>query len=286
MSKGIILVALGYPLYGTYALNLAMSIKAYDSIPIMLIHDKQSIAHLTKEEKALFDTMQVADEADYTVNGQKQYQRMKLCAYKYSPFDQTLYMDVDNIMFPKKKVSDLLVHLDKMPFFIGLNGHYNPLTRQKTSSNYTYWEEPRKIAAYYNLRNKLPQTVSGMFYFAKGAFCEKIFARALEIYNDPKAPCIAWANGKPDEFCFNVALSESNYNQQDSHLVYFDKINGIISRQAMYNNFWGLAVGGNKLDEKISSLYDELVDLFSEWFGFKGRHHIQKFELIPERNKF
>jgi hypothetical protein len=282
-KSGIILAALGYEIYGTCALNLAMSIKAHDQdVEIILIHDNVATAHLTKEELGIFNKLKIADPIDYTLK-EAEFQRIKLCVDKYTEFEGTLYLDVDNLWFPKKQISNLIDALESKDFFIGKNGQYNPKSRIRSSATYTYWEEPAKIVNYFNLKNNLPQTISGAFWFKKTEFTQKVFDRAREIYNDPAAPCMKWANGKPDEYCFNVALSELNYEQQDSHLVYFDKINGNLNRRQIYDNFWGMAIGGNKLSSALTSLYNELVDLYCLAFDFKPRYCVNKDKVISER---
>lgn len=264
-----------------------MSLKAYEpTIEICLAHDEKAIRHLNEKERALFDHFIAVDPSDYMVDGKPQYQRLKLCAYKYSPFDCSLYIDVDTIWFPEKKVSDLIGHLIPYDFYIGKNTEHDPKNKFKIS-NYTYWENPDRIAKHFGLTNPIPQTVSGLFWFKKCDWCERLFKRCLEVYADKSAPCRKWANGKPDEYCFNVALSESNYKQKNSHFVYFDKINGIITRDQMYDNFWALAAGGNKLIDVVRSLYNDLVNIYEKIF-ITGviRLHVDKVAVIKERRTF
>jgi hypothetical protein len=266
-----------------------MSLKAYEpSIFIHLVHDEKAIANLTEKEIDLFDSLAVANPRDYTVKGEKQYQRMKLCVSKYTPFENTLYIDVDTLWFPGKKVSELVSSLMAHDFFIGKNADYDVSDKKKYIS-YTFWEEPGRICRYFKLK-KLPQTISGVFWFKQTEFTSKVFARALEIYNDPKAPCRRWANGKPDEYCLNTALSEMNFEQENAHLVYFDKTNGEIPRKAMYNNFWGIALGGNRLSDEVRRLANELVDYYhSEQFAFNmefKRPYLDKAAVIKERRNF
>lgn len=264
-----------------------MSLRANEpSLNICLVHDKKSIEHLTEEEEGLFNYMAVADESDYTIDGKKQYQFTKLLVDKYTPFENTLYIDVDTLFFPNKNISQLLSGLSAHDFFIGQNGAYNPLNKTRTNNNYTYWSEPGSISKYFGLKNNLPQTVSGVFYFKKCAFTEKIFSRAREVYKDRRAPVVKWANGRPDEYCYNVALSEAGYSQPNCHFVYFDKINGQMDRKKMYDNFWGIATGGNKLIDSVKNLNNELVTLYAEAFGFKPRLHVDKSKVITERRNF
>lgn len=281
MKPGIILIAGGYPLYGTCALNLAISIKAYDqTVPIILVHDEQSIEHLTEKELGVFDILKTADPADYVIGETKQYQRLKLCVDKYSDFDYTLYIDVDTIWFPRKKISDLIDKLKAYEFFIGQNGHYDPNTGIKSTQTYTFWEEPKTICDYFGIKNKLPQTVSGVFWFKKGEFSDRVFNRGREIYDDPNVPCKPWANGKPDEYCFNVALAEGGHNQQDSHIVFFDRINGALNSKQIYSSFWGLAIGGTKISDHMRGIYDGLVKLYAKVFEIEPRYCQNKSGLV------
>lgn len=267
-----------------------MSLKAYDpGVQIALVHDSSAISHLSKEEKNLFDQFIIADPQDYTIDGKTQYQRVKLCLDKYTPFDGSLYIDVDTIWFPKKKISDLLQNLEEFDFYIGKNGEYNPASRTGTGQNYTYWGRQHLIIRYHKLRNTLPQTVSGVFWFKKSVFSAEVFARAQAIYTDRMAPCVKWANGKPDEYCFNVALSEMAYSQKDAHFVYFDKINGQIDRERIFNNFWGMAAGGNKLAPKVADFYNDLVLMYQSAFSDtikEKRLHVDKVSVIKERRIF
>jgi hypothetical protein len=265
-----------------------MSIKACEpNIQVCLVHDENSIKHLDSEELNLFDIKKIADPQDYTIKGQNQYQVMKLCVNKYTPFKNTLYIDVDTLWFPNKNITDLLKNLLPFDFFIGKNGEYNPITRKKTLGNYTYWGDPAKISRYFKLQYPLPQTISGVFWFKKSDFCDKLFKRALQIYNDSLAPTRKWANGKADEYCFNVALSEMNYRQTNTHFVYFDKSNGLISREQMYNNFWGIAAGGNKLSVTVKEFCNDLINMYHSNFNFKTKRlHVDKADVINERKKY
>ena len=82
MKHGIIIIALGYPLYGNTAFNLALSIKSKcKDVPIALAieEDNLSISDLTEREVGFFDHYLTVPAKHYTVNGKKEYQRSKLC---------------------------------------------------------------------------------------------------------------------------------------------------------------------------------------------------------------
>lgn len=288
MKFGVCIIALGYEIYGNCAVNLAMSLKVYQrDLSITLLCEPQAIAHLTDQEKSFFDIIKQVDEADYLIGDTKQYQRVKLCVNKYTPYDYTFYMDADNIWFDKK-VSWLFGELCQKDFYIGLYGQYDVRTNKKTRIGYTYWSDNLKeLCSYFNITGVLPQTVSGFYYFRKCQWVDEMFSEALSIYDDQKAPVIRWAGGKPDEYCFNVALAKKNYIQDPFDVFYFDKINKVIDNDQIYKNFWGIATGGNIVSSNLIVLYNRLVNKYCAIFGItERRYHVNKIKVVPERKTF
>jgi len=292
MSKGIVIIALGYPLYGNAAFNLALSLKhTSPEIPIALVYETQSVSELSKRELAFFDEFIKLDEKFYTINGSKQYQRSKLCVNLIGNklgWTETMYMDADNLWFDKP-VSLLFEMMSKKQFYIGYNGDYNVITKQRTDRRYTYWAQKseKDVCKYHNITKTLPQTVSGFVYFKNGPEADAIFKKAREVYDDPNAPTITWAGGKPDEYCMNIALGLIDYKQEIKHIFYFDRINLNIRDEALPNLFWGFATGGNAVSHKLQHLFNKRVNLLCEKHEVPTRHyHIDKKDVIKERSKF
>lgn len=286
MDFGVCLIALGYEIYGNYALNLAISLKVYQpNTSITLLTEPQAIQHLTPKEKSLFDKIIIIPESEFTLNGVKQYQRVKLLVYKYTPYKRTFYFDSDNI-FLDKKISWLYGEVHDRKFHIGMFGSYDLATNKRTKNTYTYWcEDIQAVCKYYSI-SYLPQTVSGYYFFEKGE-ADSIFEEALKVYDDPKAPCVRWANGKPDEFCFNVALAKLGIRQDEFHVFYFDKINGHMEAKEVYSRFWGIATGGNRVSRNLVVIYNRLVDKYCIKSGIETRrYHVNKADVIPERKMF
>ena len=271
-----------------------MSLRAYDSaIEICVLHDDQSISHLTEKEKGIFNELIFIEPDAYTIAGSKQYQYLKLCADLYSPYDNTTVIDADTIWFPDKKFSWFLGEMIHREFWIGYNDEYNIAKRSARSMNYTFWapgttpnQAAEKVIDYHKLTNNLPQTVSGLFFFKKGKFAAEVFERARKVYNEP-SPNVPWANGKPDEYCFNVALSQMAYTQQPGHVVYFDKVCGKQSYESIYGNYWCMANGGARCEAFIVNLYNKLVKKYAVRLGYENLYfHQNKEESIPERKIF
>lgn len=293
MKYGIVIVALGYPLYGNAAFNLALSIKhTTPDVPIAIVYEPQSISKLTERELTYFDHFVELPESYYTVGGKKQYQRAKLCVNLITNklgWDYTIYMDSDNIWFDKP-VSWLFGQLCSRDFYIGYNGDYDVRTNKYTNKGYTYWalnDNIKGVCKYHNIENLLPQTISGFFYFKNGQKADETFKKARTVYDDPKAPTITWANGKPDEYCINIALAQENYKQEQAHVFYFDKINGSLREDAVKQRFWGFATGGNAVNPRLVHWFNQRVNVLCTIHKIDTRHyHIDKKDVILERSKF
>lgn len=281
---GIVIIALGYDLYGTCAYNLALSLKAYDSsIRVCLLYEPNAIKKLTQPELDYFDSMIQVDAADYKGG----YQRTKLCVYKYSPFDFTVYLDADTIWLPAKTPSHFIGECVHSQFKIGMYGGYEVRNNRETHSGYTFWGEPYSIVKHFGIKDYMPQTISGYFSFWKSEENAKLFEIALQVYDDETAPCKKWAGGKADEYCFNVAMGLLGMKQDKYNAIYFDKVDGKLPPDEIYKNFWGIAMGTHKVTDNLVVLYNQLVNKYSQIKGMDSRHyHIDKRDVIPERNIF
>lgn len=286
--NGVLIIALGYDLYGKCAYNLALSLKAYDdSIRVCILYEPSAISKLSQKELEFFDDHILIDPKDYTVNGKPQYQRAKLCAYKYSPYDFTMYLDADNIWLPEKKPSWLMGEFINNLFTIGMHGQYDVETGRNAKEGYMFWGEPRQIANYHGIKKTLPQSVSGFFCFKKDERIKQLFDLALVIYDDPNAPSVIWAQGKPDEYCFNVAMGLLGMSQKQLSVLHFDKIDGVLEPENIYRGFWGIAMGTHKVSPNLITLYNKLVNKYSIMAGMDSRHyHVDKRDVIPERKRF
>lgn len=287
MGFGVCIIALGYELYGTYALNLALSLKVYDQdCKIALLYSPEAIQHLTAEEKKFFDHFVPIPEGEYTTEGKKDYMGAKLLVNKYTPFTHTIYLDADNIWLDKK-VSWLFGEMYGKQFFIGMNAHWDVKKGNTNKHGYTYWcRDEREVIKHHNIQNILPQTVSGFFYFEKGVYADYVFKLAKEVHSDKAAPFSTFAGGMPDEYAFNVALGLLEHKQKEYNPVYFDKIHGALEGHEIYSNYWAIAVGGNRVTQRVKELYNRLVDKYTTMAGLSEKRYFQeKYKVIPERFK-
>ena len=99
MSKGILLVALGRD-YNKLAYNLTKSIKQYSNLDVAVITDSSD-----REFLDAFDEVIKPRACDYIEDKQFNPFKLKTFMYEYSPFDETIYLDVDAVCL--KDISSL-----------------------------------------------------------------------------------------------------------------------------------------------------------------------------------
>jgi len=97
-TKGILLIAIGGVSYAKWAANIAASLRFHShDVKIHLAHSEGFDNNFTEVEKErLFDSFSVIPKENYT-NGKGGFApgKCKLFMNEYTPFERTIYIDVD-----------------------------------------------------------------------------------------------------------------------------------------------------------------------------------------------
>src|SRR5688572_20063663 len=132
---GILIIATKHPMYGRMAYNLAATIKAGNKeCPVAVLHSGRGLQHLSEFNKEIFDYLIEMPEHDYRVG-------TKLFAIDYTPFENTLVIDADNLWFQKRNPVDLFKELENFDFsaisegMIDFSTGVNELDRKSTRLN-------------------------------------------------------------------------------------------------------------------------------------------------------
>lgn len=228
MERGILLISLGGSTYTGWAVNMAVSLRFHSpNIPICLVADDKTRSSLREYEYKLFDqVIEAKPEHYHSDTGSFAPGRMKLNMYGYSPFEQTIYLDIDGIV-----VKDIT------PLFEQLKG--NPVKSQvnsiSTEVNETWpcqWMSLKDTRFVYSLGEtfELPEINSSFMYFERCKEAETFFDMAKKCYiNDYKT---TWGNSFPDELAFNVAACKTKTNLrysevEDNPVVFLVKTNDL-----------------------------------------------------------
>jgi hypothetical protein len=316
-KQGIILLALGQPHYGNYAANLAMSIKFnLPDMPIALLHDDTAIRHISGDKRIkLFDQLVEVPKEIYQVNGESRYIRTKNFLYSLTPFEETLFLDADIVLFPNvaDSISKLINELSEFDFSVSSRGFYE---LDKLSDNtYSQWVKIEDVKKAYGLKKgRYYGLHSEFFWFKKTAKNDKFFSlvesitadfdsykvithdhsvhhSAISLINEVEVRRAVFASGTPDELPYAIAMAKmKQYPHKDNFTpIYWElaDYNKLIHKvKELYSQYIGLSWGGNRTPAETTKLYNLLVKFYTGKGGYKYFPLIAKKTFANGRNNF
>lgn len=280
MTRGVVLLAHGKRGYGFAAINMAFSIKKHspDTL-ITLFHDENVLSQIPEEYLKFIDTYVKLDEEFYET-GRIEPGRAKLLAVDKSPYDCTLYLDVDGLC-----VKDITTVFER------LKG--TPVTCQQMGEGY-YGDEDIKYDGWANheftfqffdlsIHTKWRTTQTSWFYVEKGT------PLLLELfrYYDKKYPLeklkYQWAGFIPDEIIWSGVMSKNNvelYGADD--IIYFGT--DFINHTEIVEKYFFLSLYGNgKGVTLVRPMYFELYDrVLHQMYDKEGMEHQFKCQFIMQ----
>jgi hypothetical protein len=280
MSRGIAILSLGNPIYGKFAINLACSLKHVEDCKIALIHTTSAIIDLSDEHECLFDQKILFDDNEVFINGKHQYQFAKFLLPKYSPFDETIFLDADTLWNSHKLLNGIFEYCQHNDVFMQIGGS------SERGTGYTFWGNVTDILHYYDLKI-IPCTYGGFIYFKKTPKAYEFFETAREIYLDENTPSnVEWAGGIADEYCFNISLALNYYNENwelDYLPIYFSPQCGVKYTTPIENDYAGMALSGNIVGGSLKTAYRMGVRRYSDLTKIKLFEVPNKKDVIRER---
>lgn len=291
-TKGILLVAAGHPYYGKMAAALAASIKTVDAEAVIcVVKAGRGLAHLTDDEWSLFDSVIDAPADSYTIDGvANKWIKIKTRMYDLSPFDETLYLDVDMVWMHRKKVSEIFAELEPVDFTIQNRGHID-LSEEAIDEKYSQWLNVSDVKEMYKIESgKYYSLHSEFVYFKKSEANKKYFNAVKKIYDKPKIETVEFAGAAPDEFAFAIAcILMKKYPHEDKYLpVYWHYLDPSNQQTSELSKFYcAYSVGGNILIGDMKKNYDRLARVGYNHFNLSYPFEaMDKKAFLTERNKF
>jgi len=286
--KGILLIALGHPNYGNMALNLAISLKNLSpEIPIALVYTESSISKLKHRPiEKYFDKLIPAPPCSYTCRGHTEYLKAKTWMYRLSPWDKTLFLDVDMIWLNNKPVSQLFNELEGVPFTFSNRG-YLDMEKAEENDAYSYWCNVNEVKQVYGIQTgKYYSLQSELVYFEKSEENKAYFERAINIYDEPGVKAFNFANGIPDELAFSIAcILENRYPHTTPFVpVYWEWAEKDYKLPFMVKDFYGYSAGGATFKNIVKGHYDTLARWHFQKAGQQYPYLLTtKRSYLPER---
>lgn len=273
--RGVLLLALGNPYYGNYAVQLARSIKAVSpNIHISIAYSNGVLSH----NKTLpFDAQIEVPKECYTTNGLPDYLKAKTYIYNLSPYDETIFLDADIIWLPEKPIEELFDECKGSKITISNKG------REKLSEakkGFIHWADPEHIREAYGNDGWLYNLASEFIYFERFDEVEELFDIAKEVYLRPGIEYKKFAFHLPDELAFEIAMIKTGlYPHKERFFPFYweqyEKKG--LKRYEMQKNYYGLSIGGNVLSDGEKKMYNELASIANAKFGISG--------CFPAKNK-
>ena len=283
-SRGILLIALGASEYGCMAANLAASIRYHDAdIPIHLVHSDSSIGHFTAAHCALFNSMQLCPPEYYTRAVSRppatshqpplEYIKAKTHIYDLSPFDETLFLDVDMYILPHIHMSAVMADLSAICDYTIENRGYVDLSLpdEQLNRNFSTWANILDVKHHYKTSGRFYHLHSEFIFFKKNEANRKFFDTVREVYDTRPVSWVVFDGAVPDEYAFDIATCiTGHYPHRDDYIaIYWHGMDGRLDwNKKVVKNYIGFSLGGNFIPDWLISkvnvykqLYRKSLDL-------------------------
>lgn len=289
-TRGVLLIALGHAQYGKMAYTLANSIKhTCPQIPIHLVYTPSAVTHLNETQLGVFNTIAEAPHNSYHRNGNLEYIKAKSWMYQLSPFDTTIFLDVDMIWLSKKSINELFDQLADIDYTIQ-NRDFVDLSDKNLNPKYSQWANVCEIKEKYKFKKgKYYSLHSEFVYFKKSKENKAFFEEWGKQYDNLKVGSVTFANGIPDELPLAIAsVIHEKYPHQDKFLpIYWERAEKPISRSEMMDLYYGYSIGGNRITRNQENTYND----FAKFYASKSGQNIvfktaSKITYLKERTNF
>ncbi len=288
-TKGVLLISLGHSEYGRMAYNLAVSLlNSAPDLKIHLVFTPSAIAHLNEGQKQIFSSMKEAPKEAYIRNGNVEYIKAKSMMYELSPFDTTIFLDVDMIWLTKNSINELFEELEGLNYTCQ-NENNIELSADELDEKYSQWANVKEVKEVYEFtEGKFYSLHSELIYFKKTEENKHFFDEWKNQYENLKVKYTDFANGIPDELPLCIASIICNkYPHEDGYLpVYWKNREKPIERSELISEFYAYSIGGNRLTSEQVQTYNDFVQYYMNKIGSRFVFKTEsKISFLPERKK-
>ena len=274
-NEGVVLFAFGKVGYYHAAYNLAYSIKHYSpSVKIALyVDDIGKCNGATGDINKYVDSLNQIEHSDLYVDGKFDPAMLKVSLYKYLPFKNNLYLDVDAICLKDiQPLIDDLVSTKRHYISHCVGYHTIGLGRDIPSMQ---WAWANDIWEHFKLDNDaiLPAINSSLQFIKVCNESKNLFGVLRILYTTNQLPTnrlrMKWGGGQPDELYMNVALAMTSYDPSykndgivgggtsETGFIHFASVRGLSFKEVTDNYYFQSYYGGRNF---TSRFYTEWLD--------------------------
>lgn len=280
---GVLLIAMGHENYLKMAVNLAASLRASEKdVLIHIVHDG-GLYSLPTNEQELFSSESIPPVTHWHTAGRPDYIKPKTRMYDLSPYEKTLFLDVDMVWMCERPVRELFKELEGVDFTIMNEG-------PKESC---YWADPTELREMVGPEHPMYIFYSELVYFEKNQKTKDFFKKVQKAFDKPKPGTKQFAgSAMPDELAFILAsLQTGIIPHKDNWLpVYWhfrDRKHRHLQPYQLSKMFYGYSIGGNVTPEYAKAHYNNLTAHYAKLMGVTKPYQVRdKKTYIPERSKY
>lgn len=295
--KGYLLLATGHPMYSHYAFNAAAAIRCNSKLPIALIHEGAGLSQLFDNQREVFDQLIPIDPELLKENGIRQDIKGKLSLYDLSPFDETVFLDVDLTISPMRKLDELFDQEFPLQFGCrgektmeeGVRSEWVKLPEIKKIFGFTHWYDLSSEFIYFKKSPEVKNVFDDAKYFYSnhGMGIKRWIGDKLE---DKEDSIMEFAGGVPDEVPFALSLEKNNFKIRAPYTpIYWQPqfFNKMISDTEVKKNYYGISIGGAVLQPNTERIYNQLTKHYIPRLGIDREPYkaVVKMRELPERKR-
>ncbi len=276
MTRGILIQALGHNNYYQMAVVLAASIKANEpDMPICLVTDND----VKDSHVGLFRMVKKPTKKSIYKGNKIEYIKAKLFMYDLSPFDETIFLDADQITIDSCKYLPIFEELASIDFTMSNTG----------LANTSIWADMKEVKEVYG-ENPFWNFHSEFVYFKKSKEVKKYFDAAIKVYEENKIKTATRFSGATmaDELAFQcAAIITGIYPHKENWTpnFWFDRDHAN-SRKMPYElkNYVTYSIGGNSIPTNVKNNYNILAKHYFAKLGLSNPYQVvDKKQFLPER---
>ena len=196
------------------AFNLALSIKHSDKdINITCLYSEDALAMLDDHKKGYFDQLIKMPVSALTYDGKKDYFRAKMDMYENSPYDETLYLDVDMFWHEGRKINDLISIMSHWDYTMQVDDICD-LGNTEALKKFNHWASGEDYKRLYGLGNtgKILNIGSYFVYFKKGGAFKELSQETIRLYELNKNAASYRGGQIADEHYWIAAMARTQLN--------------------------------------------------------------------------
>ncbi len=278
MKRGILLIATGHRNYFRMAEVIAASIKVNNpDMPVCLASDKPWSADPINEKGnavKLFD-IRVQIQEKWCSEPIKP----KVYMDKITPFQETIFMDVDQVMIMGRDLNKLFEECRDLDFTMSNTG----------KASVSVWADIDEINLEYGC-GRMWNFHSELVYWKKSENAKKFFKAAQDAYRkSPVKSAVKFAGGHmSDELAFQLASIETGIYPHKENWTrnFWYEAHPRLSRAYPYQltDYVTYSIGGRRVIDWVKTQYNTLAKAYFAKLGLSNPYQVvDKRIYLPER---